>query len=488
MSTMMKYTGGPSAEEQLQKQADAIRLQLTQGVSKPFQEVIDLSSGDIHSAGMKPITFVRQVVLAGCLCPDLLVSDILPLDVQQRAQKLLESCDGGSVGITEQLLNVSGAYAESRGMAYVQRSVAKFISARDDVPSSPAHIFIASGALRALTVVLKLLARGEGASKTGVLVPVPYPYSMPRVLERVGSVLIPYYLRENAGWRIEREGLHKALLTYNGHCWPQAIYISNPGNPTGHLQSRESIQEVIQFAAQENLFLLVDEVYQDTVCGVDSKFVSYKKVLAEMGPPYSHTVQLASIHSLSNGLMGECGLRAGYMELVNVDESVMLFAEALLCGDISTPITGQIALDVMADPPKLGDPSYCLYKQEMESRQNTLRHNMHRAAKFFNSLPEFYCPPVQSGVFIYPHLTFPPKALTHAQRRGVEAGLWYCERLLEEEGVCVGLSECVGEAVSHKSHPRSSWHLRLCVLIPPNTLEEVLSRLEAFHCRFIKEF
>lgn len=29
---------------------------------------------------------------------------------------------------------------------------------------------------------------------------------------------------------------------------------------TGHVQSRESIQEVIQFAAQNNLFLLVDEV------------------------------------------------------------------------------------------------------------------------------------------------------------------------------------------------------------------------------------
>ncbi|XP_017579250.1 alanine aminotransferase 2-like [Pygocentrus nattereri] len=476
MSSIMKCIGHSSAEEQLRRRADAIRLQLTQGVSKPFKKIIDLSSGDIHSVGMKPFTFVRQV-LAGCLWPNLLASDTLPDDARRRAKKLLENCDGGSIG----------AYAESSGLAYVQRTVAKFISARDGWPSNPAHIFIASGSIRAITAVLKLLAQGGGVSQTGVLIPVPFPYTLPRVLESVGSVPLSYSLREEAGWRIEMEELQRALLSSKGHCLPRAIYISNPGNPTGHVQSRESIQEVIQFVAQENLFLLVDEVYQDTVFEVGCEFVSYKKVLAEMGPPYSHTVQLASVHSLSNGIMGECGLRAGYMELVNVDESVMLFAEALLCGDISTPITGQIALNVMADPPKPGDPSHCLYKQEVEYRQNTLKRNMYRTAEFFNTLPGFHCARVQSGIFIYPRLTFSPEALTHAQGLGLEAGLWYCGRLLEEEGVCVGVSECVDEAVSH-CQPGSSWHLRLCVLMPPDALEEVLYCVQAFHCRFLKEF
>uniref|UniRef100_A0A8B9HP51 alanine transaminase n=1 Tax=Astyanax mexicanus TaxID=7994 RepID=A0A8B9HP51_ASTMX len=477
MSVMMRLTLNSSAEEQLQKQAETLRLQLTQKMSKPFKKLIDVSSGDIQSTGMKPITFVRQV-LAGCLCPDLLLSDTLPHDVQLRVQKLLEHCDGGSVG----------AYAESSGMAYVQRTVAKYISARDGgLSSNPAHIFITSGSLRAITVVLKLLAQSGGSFQTGVMVPVPLPNALPHVLERVGSLPLFYCLREEAGWSIEREELHRAIQASKDHCCPRAIYISNPSNPTGHVQSRESIKDVIRFAAQNNLFLLVDEVYQDTVFGLGSEFVSYKKVLAEMGPPYSNTVQLASVHSLSNGIMGECGLRAGYMELVNVDESVMLFAEALLCGDISTPITGQIALDVMADPPRPGNQSYFLYKQEMESRLNTLKCNVHRSTEFFNSLPDFHCPPVQSGIFIYPHLKFSPAALTYAQGLGVEAGLWYCERLLQEEGVCVGVNRCVGEAVTHNSPPGSCWHLRLCVLMPPDALEEVLCHLQAFHCRFLSK-
>jgi hypothetical protein len=46
-------------------------------------------------------------------------------------------------------------------------------------------------------------------------------------------------------------------------------------------------------------------VYQESVFREGSEFVSYKKVLSEMGPPLSNTVELASFHSASKGFMGE---------------------------------------------------------------------------------------------------------------------------------------------------------------------------------------
>lgn len=33
----------------------------SQGAKKPYQQVIDVSSGDPHAAGVKPLSFVRQV-------------------------------------------------------------------------------------------------------------------------------------------------------------------------------------------------------------------------------------------------------------------------------------------------------------------------------------------------------------------------------------------------------------------------------------------
>lgn len=64
-----------------------------------------------------------------------------------------------------------------------------------------------------------------------------------------------------------------------------------------------------------------------------------------------------------------CGLRAGYMELVNVDPAVMVFAETLLCTDISTPVIGQIALEIMVNPPRPGDPSHNKYTQVLMSKE-----------------------------------------------------------------------------------------------------------------------
>lgn len=63
------------------------------------------------------------------------------------------------------------------------------------------------------------------------------------------------------------------------------------------------------------------------------------------------------------------------MELVNVDPEVAHFVDNVLCGDISTPVTGQLALDVMVNPPKPGDPSYDTYTQvRMWSESHTSKH------------------------------------------------------------------------------------------------------------------
>ncbi|XP_042634094.1 alanine aminotransferase 2 isoform X2 [Cyprinus carpio] len=454
MSDLQKITRPPSTQEE-------------QGLNMKgsFKKVLDLSSGDSHNAGIMPITFVRQVA-AGCAYPRILQGDALPPDARLRVQKLLSHFDGGSIG----------SYTESCGSMHLRNTVAKFISLRDGgVLSSPEQVFITVDTQRALMVMLRLLCQSEGVS--AVMIPDPAPHTLTRLLEGMDVVPVTYQLQEQSGWSVERAELNRAIQAPRGRCFPKAIYISNPGNPTGHVQSRESIQDVIRFAADEELFLLVDEVSQDTVFADGSEFVSYKRVLAEMGQPYSDRVQLASLHSLSNGIMGECGFRTGFMELVNVDEAVMFFTEVLLTGDLCPPVIGQIALDVMVDPPRPGEPSYSLYTQEVASLLMILKCNASRAVEFINDLPGFSCQSVQSGIFIYPHLTLPHTALTHSQ----SVGLLYSRRLLEDQGVCVGFSE-------DHTHSRSCCHFRLCVLMPSEELEEALHRLRCFHFHFLKEF
>ncbi|XP_035990159.1 alanine aminotransferase 2 [Fundulus heteroclitus] len=450
----------------LQSLAARITGQIVQVEQKPFQTVIDVCSGDPHRAGMPPLSFARQV-LAACLYPELLDETRFPSDVCRRAQKLLGVCNGGSVG----------AYSSSScGIPGIQKAVAEFITRRDGgVASDPEDIIFSSGSQRTLMLVLHLLSSGQGPTQTGVLTPLPCPHTLPMLLDEVGVKRVPYRLLEEQGWGLDLEELHRALEAARGHCEPRAIYISNPGNPTGQVQDLETIEGVIRFAASEGLVLLVEEVYQDCVFGQDEKFLSYKKVLSEMGASYSERVEMVSFHSISAGTMGECGLRGGYMEVINMDPLVKnhLMSMQAPC---SPPVLPQLALEIMVNPPSPGDASHEVFNQEILQTVETLSQNAQRACEFLNNVPGMSCQPAKGGIFLYPRLNLPVQIIKEAEMSGVQADVLYCQKFLEEEGVCLGPG-------SENGQDDKNYHIRLCVLAPPAVLEDVLKRLRSFHLR-----
>ncbi|XP_014874754.1 alanine aminotransferase 2-like isoform X2 [Poecilia latipinna] len=438
----------------LQSLAAQISQQIAQGEQKAFTKVIDLSSCDPHRTGLPPISFVRQV-LSLCCYPELLKEDSFPLDVKQKTQKLLEACNGGSIG----------SYSSSTvGLPPIQRSVAEFLTRRDGgINSNPEDIIFSSGSQKTL------------ATETGVLAPLPCPHTLPMLLDEVGVKLVPYRLTEERGWAVDLEELHRVLMTARRQCDPRAIYVGNPGNPTGHVQDRETIEKMIHFAASERLVLLVEEVYQDSVFGQDKEFLSYKKVLFEMGVSYSETVEMVSFHSISTATMGECGLRGGYMELINLDPAVK---KILFQYPSSASILPQLAIEIMVNPPAPGDASYEKYTQEILVRAETLSQNAGRACKLLNALPGMSCQPAMGGVFLYPHLHLPAEIIEEAKMLRLSADVLYCRRLLEEEGICLGPG-------CENGHIDENFHIRLCVLAPPAVLEDVLTRLCSFHHRLL---
>ncbi|XP_039876947.1 alanine aminotransferase 1-like isoform X1 [Simochromis diagramma] len=487
----------------LARRANQIKDELRQGVRRPYKEVIDVFQGDLHRAGMKPLTFIRQV-LAACVYPPLINSSNLPFDVRQRAQEELGRCVGGSVG----------SYSAVSGIPEIIHSISEFIKRRDGgIPSHPENIYISPGSQWSISNILNVLVNREASPRTGVLIPVPCHNKTVLSITQLGAVAVPYYLSEEQGWALQVEELQRALESAKGVCNPVSLYVINPGNPAGYVQSQKSVQEVIRFAWEKRLFLLVDEVekllsssmqayfknqmhlykgtygclhvalqlYQDCVYGENCEFVSYKRTLSEMGPPFSGTVELASFHSVSKGFSGECGLRAGYVELVNLDAAVMKYIHTLFSKDTCAPVLGQIALDLMTDPPKPGDPSYLLYKQEIEQIRTVLVHNVKKVHEVVNSLPGFSCPPIEGGLFAFPRLHLTPKAIQKAKELGLQPDTFYCTRLLEEGGVFTGPGWEYGQK-------EGTYHISFCIAVPQDVMEELLRRLSSFHMTFMKDF
>lgn len=173
-------------------------------------------------------------------------------------------------------------------------------------------------------MAFKMLIRDQ---KDGIMVPIPqYPlYSALLTLD--GGTMVKYYLDEDKNWGVDSDDI--LLRIKNAKDLGinlRAMVVINPGNPTGQILRRNDIEEIIQICYENQIVIIADEVYQNNVYSEEVKFTSFRKVLAEMGDPYKDNVELISMHSVSKGLMGECGLRGGYYETHNFD----IFANDML--------------------------------------------------------------------------------------------------------------------------------------------------------------
>lgn len=92
------------------------------------------------------------------------------------------------------------------------------------------------------------------------MIPIPqYPLYSAAISE-LDAIQVNYYLDEENCWALNVNELRRALNEAKAYCNPKVLCIINPGNPTGQVQNRKCIEDVIHFAWEEKLFLLADEV------------------------------------------------------------------------------------------------------------------------------------------------------------------------------------------------------------------------------------
>ena len=302
--------------------SEQYRAQLAKGEGKdlPFDAVISANIGNPQQLDQKPITFFRQV--ASLLENPLLLEHEQVLtaqlgyktDVIERAKKLLK--DVKSVG----------AYSQSQGAPAIRQDVADFIERRDGYPSDPANIYLCAGASSGVNSLLNVVC---SSPQTGVLVPIPQYPLYTATLSLLNATCVPYYLNEEANWSTDVDAMREALKeAQKKGIDVRAVVVINPGNPTGGTLVADDIRSVLELAAEEKLVVMADEVYQTNV--FEGEFLSFKKGLRDLQRSEKNkdgkfdSLELASLHSISKGMVGECGHRGGYYEMVGFDPEVRL--------------------------------------------------------------------------------------------------------------------------------------------------------------------
>lgn len=385
---------------ELAVRAETLRETLAKGgpdaAALPFESTVAANIGNPQQLDQKPLTFFRQVLslleypklLEGDAAQEEALTRVLgfPSDVLARARKLKNAI--GSLG----------AYSHSQGVPEIRESVARFLECRDGFKASAADIYLTAGASSGVQTLLTVLCGGGGSrkGKQGVLVPIPQYPLYTATLALLGAEVVPYYLNESSAWGTDVAGMRTAFEAAKA-CGVdvRAIVVINPGNPTGASLSAADIDDVLALAAAEDVVVMADEVYQTNVFA--GEFISFKRRLRELqlaqahAPGRFHDVQLASLHSVSKGMVGECGHRGGYFELIGWDPAVVAQIYKFVSIGLCPPVTGQCLVELMVNPPVPGEPSYELYKQEYDTIAGGMRARAYALWNAFKEMEGVHC-------------------------------------------------------------------------------------------------
>ncbi|RWS25992.1 alanine aminotransferase 2-like protein [Leptotrombidium deliense] len=447
--------------------AAQLEKELKSGKQLPFNEVIRANIGDCHAMNQQPLTYMRQV-LAACTDTRLLENSEYPSDVKEKVKLLLSYCGGGSVG----------AYSDSTGVEIIRRHCAEYIERRDGIPSDYQNIVLTTGASEAVRAVLALInSTATDPLPTGVLIPIPQYPLYTATLAEYGMAAINYYLDESNQWALQMDELQRSINEAKGKCNPKALVVINPGNPTGSVLSLENIKNIIKFAKKENLMIIADEVYQHNIYAEGAKFYSFKKVMHEMG----EKIELASMMSASKGYMGECGLRGGYCEFINLDADVKAMFFKMLSARLCSSILGQIAMDCVVRPPLPGEPSFEQHEKEKAEVLRSLKERAKLVADTFNSIPGMKSNVVAGAMYAFPELKLPEKAVQAAKEAKQAPDFFYAMNLLETTGICVVPGSGFGQIPG-------TYHFRTTILPQPENLQRMMDKLKKFHLDFMEKY
>lgn len=135
-------------------------------------------------------------------------------------------------------------------------------------------------------------------------------------------------------------------------------------------------------------------------------------------------------------------------------------------------------VEMAVNPPKPGEPSYDLYKQEYDTIYNGLLKRAHALYDAFKEMEGVSCQSPQGSMYLFPTITVPEKAQKAAKKDGKSPDEYYCLRLLDATGVCLVAGSGFGQK-------EGTLHFRTTFLAPGT---DWVSRITEFHKKFMDEF
>ncbi len=162
-------------------------------------------------------------------------------------------------------------YTPSSGTPELRQAIADKLLADNKLEYKPSQVIVSNGAKHScFNAILATCQPGDE-----VIIPSPYWLSYPEMVRLAGADPVFVQTKEENSWKMTAEEFENAMTPRT-----KMVIINSPGNPTGSIYTREELQAIIAVAAEEEIFILSDEMYEKLVYD-DTEFVSTASVSAE---------------------------------------------------------------------------------------------------------------------------------------------------------------------------------------------------------------
>lgn len=147
-------------------------------------------------------------------------------------------------------------YTPSSGIPELRQAIAEKLEQDNGISYKPSQIIVSTGAKHSCyNAILATCQPGDE-----VIIPSPYWLSYPEMVRLAGAEPIFVQTKEENGWKITRDEFENAMTPRT-----KMIIINSPNNPTGAVYTREEIEGIAAVAAEEEILILSDEIYEKLV-------------------------------------------------------------------------------------------------------------------------------------------------------------------------------------------------------------------------------
>ncbi len=156
----------------------------------------------------------------------------------------------------EAINNGMTKYTPAAGTLELRKAVAKKFKDENGLDYAPTDIVISNGAKHSLVnAFMAILNPGDE-----VIVPAPFWVSYPEMIKIADGTPVVIYTTEENSFKASVEDFKKALTPKT-----KAIVLNSPSNPTGMVYTEEELKEIADFAVENNLYVISDEIYEHLI-------------------------------------------------------------------------------------------------------------------------------------------------------------------------------------------------------------------------------